>query len=131
MHQRLYRRHQWEQQLARARRGDHRERRAAHRRGPGCGGASGLSALAELAAEQELHRVPYAVTRSARPVSTQEILQLTASACLTDCGRDYRPRGQFTAQLCKPGAASQSWTLSPGVVPGDSKVTNVKMAVRY
>ena len=39
------------------------------------------------------------------------------------------PRGQFTAQPCKPGAAGQSWTLSPGVVPGDSKVTNMKMAV--
>ena len=41
------------------------------------------------------------------------------------------PAGAFTAQLCKPGAISQEWVLSAGVVPGDSKVTNVKMAAAH
>ena len=41
------------------------------------------------------------------------------------------PHGAFTAQPCKPGAASQEWLLSPGVTPGDSKVTNVKMAAAH
>ena len=35
------------------------------------------------------------------------------------------PRGAFSAAPCKVGAAGQSWVLTPGVVPGDSKVTNV------
>ena len=36
--------------------------------------------------------------------------------------------GAFSAKPCKPGAISQEWMLSKGVVPGDSKVTNVQMA---
>ena len=38
------------------------------------------------------------------------------------------PGGAFTAKPCDPSAASQTWVLSNGVVPGDSRVTNVKMA---
>ena len=37
------------------------------------------------------------------------------------------PRGQFTTQLCRQDAAGQSWELSPGVVPGDEKITNVRL----
>lgn len=38
------------------------------------------------------------------------------------------PEGKFTAEICNPSSPSQNWVLSPGVVPGDSKVTNVKLA---
>ena len=38
------------------------------------------------------------------------------------------PSGKFAAVACKPGKASQQWTLSQGVQPGDAKLTNVYMA---
>lgn len=38
------------------------------------------------------------------------------------------PHGSFTAAPCNPGSASQAWTLSPGVAPGDSHATNVQLA---
>jgi hypothetical protein len=34
----------------------------------------------------------------------------------------------ISAQPCASGLVEQQWTLSPGVIPGDSKVTSVKMA---
>ena len=40
------------------------------------------------------------------------------------------PRGAFSAEPCKVGAASQAWVLSPGVAPGDSQPTNVALATR-
>ena len=36
--------------------------------------------------------------------------------------------GSFAAVPCRAGAASQLWQLSPGVSPGDGKVTNVRQA---
>ena len=35
--------------------------------------------------------------------------------------------GNFAATPCKEGSATQLWTLSPGVVPGNSTPTNVKL----
>ena len=34
----------------------------------------------------------------------------------------------ISAQPCASDLVEQQWILSPGVIPGDSKVTNVKMA---
>ena len=36
--------------------------------------------------------------------------------------------GSFAAVPCRAGAASQLWQLSPGVSPGDGKMTNVRQA---
>jgi hypothetical protein len=61
-----------------------------------------------------------------RAVPTLEFDVVAQSASV----RDELPRpagGNFAAVPCKAGSASQMWTLSSGVKPGDSKPTIVKL----
>jgi hypothetical protein len=63
-----------------------------------------------------------------RAVPSLEVDVLLGDGPASVAAADEAAGGSFAAVPCNASSATQLWTLSPGVKPGDSKTTNIQMA---